>query len=62
MKLQTSIVTKLVNLGNKWKEIKVEIWISFILIEFAVENVKYQESLVSDLFEIWQCYQMLVTI
>ena len=26
--------------------------ISFILIEFVVENVKYEESLVSDLFEI----------
>ena len=36
--------------------------ISFILIKFVVENVKYEESLVSDLFEIWRCYQMLVTI
>ena len=30
----------------------LEFDISFILIEFAVENVKYQESLVRDLFEI----------
>ena len=34
------------------RKLKLEFDISFILIEVALENVKYQEFLVSDLFEI----------
>ena len=42
------------------RKLELKFDIRFISIEFAVENVKYQESLESNLYEFWQCYQMLL--